>query len=121
MGFKLPIKQIKLELEEDMAGAEVICKASVPISTFLIFQNVEDKVEEAYRSFGDDVLISWDLEDDNGPIPATGDGMLQLPPEIGALIVGGWSTTVSNPQNGSVQTSPNGSTSAEQPTLTAVK
>jgi hypothetical protein len=121
MGFKLPVKEIQLVLADEMADAEIVCKASVPISTFLLFQNVEDRIEAAYRSFGDTVLLRWDLEDENGPIPATGEGMLRLPPEIGAMIVGGWSDTVANPQQGSEAASKNGSTSGEQPTLKAVR
>jgi hypothetical protein len=48
------------------------------------------------RLFGQNVLMDWNLEDDDGqPIPADGDGMLAIPLELTNLIVQHWVEAVS--------------------------
>tara|TARA_R100000655_G_scaffold8431_1_gene22026 strand:- start:3182 stop:3544 length:363 start_codon:yes stop_codon:yes gene_type:complete len=120
MAFVIPKREIVLEFEGDYEAARVICRGSVPISTFLTFQNIDEDIEEGMRRFGDTVLLEWDLEDDDGPIPATGEGMLRLPPDLATAIFSNWSDQSSS-QQGSAPESLNGSTSEEQPTLQAVQ
>ena len=120
MGFVIPVKEIVLEFEGEYEAAHVVCRGSVPISTFLTFQNIEDDLETGFRDFADNVLIRWDLEDEQGEIPANGDGMMRLPPDLATVILSSWSDATANPQNGSEPESLNGSTSAEQPTLQAI-
>ncbi len=120
MGFKIPDREIVIVFEGDYEAAEVVCRSAVSMATYLQFQNIEADLETGFRRFGDDVLIRWDLEDEAGALPADGDGMLRLPPDLATAILSGWSDQVSNPRKGSDQVSLNGSTSAEQPTLKAV-
>ena len=120
MGFVIPVKEIVLEFEGEFEAAHVVCRGSVPISTFLTFQNIEEDLETGFRNFADNVLIRWDLEDEHGEIPATGDGMMRLPPDLATVILSSWSDATANPQNGSEPESLNSSTSAEQPTLQAI-
>ena len=120
MGFKIPDREIVIVCEGDYEAAEVVCRSAVSMATYLEFQNIEADIEIGFRRFGDDVLIRWDLEDEAGELPANGDGMLRLPPDLATAILSGWSDQVSNPQKGSEQASQNGSMSAAQPTLKAV-
>ena len=46
--------------------------------------------------FGGDVLMDWNLEDDAGqPIPANGEGMLEIPLSLAMLVVQHWVEAVS--------------------------
>ena len=120
MAFKIPNREVVLIFEGDYEAAEVVCRSAVSMATFLQFQNIEDDLEAGFRKFGEDVLLRWDLEDDSGALPADGDGMMRLPPDLATAILGSWSDQISNPRQGSEPESLNGSTSAEQPTLKAI-
>ena len=120
MSFVIPSKEVVLQFEGEFEGAEVVCRGSVGIGTFLQFSDIEDNVEEAFRSFAADILVSWNLEDHKGKIPSTPDGMMRVPPALATAILTEWSGAVSGPQNGSEETSKSTSTSEAQQPLTAV-
>jgi len=120
MTFVIPAKEIVLQFEGEYEGAEVVCRGSVGIGTFLQFSDIEENVEEAFRKFAEDILVSWNLEDHKGNIPATPDGMMRVPPGLATAILTEWSGAVSAPQNGSGETLPDTSTLEAQQPLTAV-
>ena len=120
MTFVIPAREIVLQFEGEYEGAEIVCRGSVGIGTFLQFSDIEENVAEAFKRFAEDILVSWNLEDHNGSIPATPDGMMRVPPALATAMLTEWSEAVSNPQNGSEPESLNGATSAEQPTLQAI-
>lgn len=101
MGFKVPKKTFRLVFEdEDYAGAEIVCR-SVKLSELFEITGMSDKPKEMFRRFGDEVVVEWNLEDDDGkPLPADGEGMLAQPVEFSNVLVKAWSeglTTVAAP------------------------
>ncbi|MCJ7804250.1 hypothetical protein MUP35_00745 [Patescibacteria group bacterium] len=81
--FKFKQRTAKLVFEdEEYAGAEVRVQLDFPIGEFMTIQRLQtdpDSVEELCR-FIAGVLIDWNLEDEQGAIPATYEGVLKVPP-----------------------------------------
>jgi len=90
--YTVPRKTCVLVLTGDYEGAEARCHLDVGMRTYLTFQRLTDsqepdKLEEACRRFGDDVLAEWNLED----IPATGEGFLMIQPALAVAMIRAWS------------------------------
>ena len=93
-GFRVPEKTARITFAgTDYDGAEIRVLLSVTFGQFIALRESaqsEDQ-ERMARLFGDDVLMSWNLEDADGqPIPANGDGMLAIPLELTNLVVQHW-------------------------------
>ena len=98
--YNVPRKTCVLVLTGDYEGAEARCRLDVGMGTYLTFQRLTasqepDQLEEACRSFGDDVLSEWNLEDEGQAIPATGDGFLMIPPALATAMIQAWSEAMS--------------------------
>ena len=92
MAYKVEKRFLKLVLD-DCAGAEVMCRMNVSLGEMLALRdlsNSEDGVREAYTAFASDVLVSWDIEDEDGPVPATSEGLMRLPSGIASAIMAAW-------------------------------
>lgn len=50
-----------------------------------------------WRRIGERVLIAWNLDDEDGPIPADAEGMRRIPPALANLIHERWRQAVWNP------------------------
>ena len=90
-GFRLPEKTARITFEgTDYDGAEIQLRLSVSFAQFIALRESaqgEDQ-EGMARLFGQNVLMDWNLEDDDGkPIPADGDGMLAIPMALTNLIL----------------------------------
>ena len=99
MGFEIPRRTARIILEDDYEGAEITCALDVDMGTYFHFQGLiesEDAahLEKAFREFGDRILIEWNLEEDGEPLPATAEGVMQLPPALALAILGKWSEAV---------------------------
>lgn len=120
MGFTIPKKTALLRFEgTDYDGAEVTLRLDVPMSFAFEMQDLgeQEKYQESYGLFCERVLISWNLEDDNGiPIPPNLDGLMQLPAQFPLLILNRWTEAVMEVPSPLGETSRNGSTSAEDMT-----
>jgi hypothetical protein len=122
MAFRLSERTARLRFEEGtvLAGAEVVCRLDIPLGVFLEFQrlagagNDPATFERAIRMFAETVLISWDLEDDDGPVPATFEGMQRLPVQAVTGIITAWMEAVQSPPLASGGQSESGGTSEEQ-------
>ncbi len=115
MGFKVPKRTAVLKFEGDYEGAEVKIRLDAPIGTFLEIQDLvtAGKQLEVFAVFGDELLISWNLEDDKGkPLPATGTGMKALPIAFGNVLIAEWLEAIQNVPAPLAKTSAAGSTSA---------
>jgi len=81
--FKFKQRTARLIFEdEEYAGAEVRVQLDFPIGEFMLIQRLQsdpDSVEQLCQ-FIASVLIDWNLEDAKGPIPATYEGVLRIPP-----------------------------------------
>ncbi len=87
-GYQLPKQIITLDFEgTDWEGAEVKLRRSISLDTYLFYQALDVKkmdgnpelLKEALVKFGDELLDSWNLcDDDDDPIPATGEELIAL-------------------------------------------
>jgi len=122
-GFRLPEKTARITFEgTDYDGAEIRVLLSVTFGKFVALRESaqgEDQ-EKMARLFGQDVLMDWNLEDDDGtPIPADGDGMLAIPIALTNLVVQYWVEAVAGvasplpPASGDINTLAAASTAME--------
>ena len=113
MGFKIPNRKLVIELA-DYEGAEITCLLDVKMKTFFSLQDLasdNDSIESAYTVFGDQILESWNFENQNGEeIPATADGMMEIPPSIAIALMSAWTQEVSSGGMTSSTESQNGAT-----------
>lgn len=99
MGFEIPRRTARIILEDDYDGAEIRCALDVDMGTYFHFQGLMEssdaaQLEQAFREFGDRILIEWNLEEGGEPIPATAEGVMQLPPALVLAILGKWGEAV---------------------------
>jgi hypothetical protein len=98
VAYKIEAKRLKLILD-DYEGAEVVCRLNISLGQMLELQEMgsdSSGIRAAYQRFGDDVLIEWSISDDQGPIPASGDGMLRLTSSLASTIMGAWGEQVAS-------------------------
>ena len=99
-GFQIPDKIAVISFENtDYDGGEVRAKLNVNMAYFTEIQRAvgESDSMKMAELFGDQALISWNLETSDGdPIPADAEGMKQIPVELVNLIIGFWAAEVAN-------------------------
>ena len=99
-GFRVPERTAHIQFEDtDYDGAEVWIRLNVSFARYLELREASEAGDQARmtRMFGDNMLDRWNLEDDDGiPIPADGDGMMQIPLDFATLIITQWVDTVSD-------------------------
>ena len=98
-GFKVPDKTAMVRFEgTDYDGAEILLRLNVSLSHYLKLRELAEVSDQAGMAqlFGDHMLSSWNLEDENGLIEASGKGMMDLPMEFATLIIGQWVDSVAN-------------------------
>jgi len=93
-GFRLPERTARITFAgTDYDGAEIQVRLNVSFAQFIELRESaqgEDQ-ERMARLFGDNVLMAWNLEYQDGePIPADGDGMLTIPLDLTNLVVQHW-------------------------------
>jgi len=99
--FVLQRREANLTFPEDHEyhGLEIRVKLDVNISTFLEFQtvsetNTAEDMKMMFLKFGDEIVQEWNLHDEDGkPVPATGNGFLELPPNICTAMIQSWAET----------------------------
>ncbi len=116
--FRLPKRTALIQFEDgEYAGAEVRCSLDVPMRTLLTFKRMAggevDQVERGYELFGKQMLIDWNLEDDEGqPIPCSTDHFMEQPLAFLNAVTAQWIEAVTGVPKDSNETSANGSTLA---------
>ena len=98
MGFKLERRTAKITFPDnhEYAGLEMECKLDVDLQTFLEIQAMAESATPdgnagVYTKFGEDILVNWNLEDEDGtPVSACGSGFLTLPPNVAGAIITAW-------------------------------
>ena len=99
-GFRIPKRTATLILDGDYQGAEVVVRLDVPVGTFLEIQDLvaQEKQLHVFQVFGDSILDTWNLQDENDQgIPADGNGMQMIPIDLANIIVTEWSGVVTEP------------------------
>jgi hypothetical protein len=108
-GFRLPEKTARITFEgTDYDGAVIQLRLSVTFAQFIeLRESAQGEDQEGMaRLFGQNVLMEWNLDDDDGePIPADGEGMLAIPLELTNLIVQHWVEAVTGVPAPLVETS----------------
>ena len=116
----VPQRELTIDLTGDFEGGQVVCKLDVSIQTFLDLQRMttdEDTIIKSYFKFGEEILISWNFtKSDGSELPATGQGMLDLPPAVAIGILGAWTREASGNPIDSSNELLNGNTLAEEST-----
>ena len=82
---------------EGLEGGEVEVVADASMATFLELKRLvtEEQGELLGRTFGNRILVGWNLVDeDDKPLPPTGDGMDELPASMALSIVTDWFETL---------------------------
>ena len=85
--------------QPEYEGIHIEARLDVDLRTFLDLQqlaggsdNDPDKLRDAFRMFGDEILDTWNLQDEDGTVlTADAEGFLCLPPSLGTAILGAWS------------------------------
>lgn len=106
-GFSLARRDCVLRFDDDheLAGLEITARLDIPLKLFLEFSAAisgEDSdgntFAGAFTLWATDILIEWNLEDDDGkPIEASIEAFFQLPPRVCTEIIQCWSSEVSEP------------------------
>ena len=84
--------------DEQYEGLEIRTKLDVDLKTYLELQALTTSTDpndltRAFKMFGDLVLISWNVQDEDGnAIKASADGFLTIPPAFAINIVTSWSS-----------------------------
>lgn len=90
-GYRLKQRTALLIFEDDYAGAEVKVALDHPLAVFVEAQKLQESQDiEGLCHFVADILISWNLEDKDGPIPATYEGVLRAYPAFVNTLITQW-------------------------------
>ena len=125
MGFKRPTRTIIVEFDEntDWHGAEVTCRRDVSLARLTRFEGLANgkltDLCEVLKDFGDEVLVAWNLEDDNGnPVPANGESLVAWPIDFGNALITAWITAAVGVEAPLVEKSVNGKLSVVEQSVT---
>ena len=91
--------------EPEYSGMHIEARLDVDLRTFLDLQSLAGGAESnpedlrsAFSMFGDDILSSWNLEDEDGTVlPADAEGFLALPPALATKVLGAWTDAATTP------------------------
>ena len=85
--------------DPELEGIRIEARLDVDLRTFLDLQQLAGQSENnpeglraAFTMFGDEILDTWNLQDEDGTVlTADAEGFLSLPPSLGTAILGAWS------------------------------
>lgn len=100
MAYRLDRRVAVLSFEGgQLEGSEIRCRLDVPLKTLFGIQSAAESgdVIGAMSMFAEQVLESWNIEDENGAIvPATAEGLQMLPLSVCSLVLTSWVKAVSS-------------------------
>jgi len=99
-GFRIPIRTGRLVFSGDWQGAEIVVRLDVPVHVFMEIQDLvaSEQQLQVFDVFGNKVIESWNLEDENGrSIEPTGKGMGEIPIQFANLIIEQWVEVATQP------------------------
>jgi len=124
-GYRIPEKTARITFDgTDYDGAEILVRLNVSFRHYVTLREAAEGNDQARMAelFGGEVLMSWNLEDASGaPVPANGDGMLQIPLTLAMLIVQHWVEAVADVPAPLSETSADISTLAAASTVTGIQ
>lgn len=126
MGYRLEAVHANLDFADTpLHGAHVKTRLDVKLDTVLNLQTLTESgkasdIREAFRQFGSEVLIEWDLETEKGvPIPIGEKGMLELDMLSAQYIMQAWMSAIAQVSDPLAQRLRDGSNSPERSTVPA--
>ena len=124
-GYRIPEKTARITFDgTDYDGAEILVRLNVSFRHYVTLREAAEGNDQARMAelFGSEVLMSWNLEDASGaPVPANGDGMLQIPLTLAMLIVQHWVEAVADVPAPLSETSADIGTLAAASTVTGIR
>lgn len=93
MAYRLDRRIAVLEFDEQgLQDTEIRCKVDVPMWILLDIQAslANGEIQRGIDLFAEKVLVSWTIDEEGVAIPATVDGMRELPIGIALRVVGAW-------------------------------
>ena len=93
----------------------VTLKLDAPMSLYFEFQRFTDPDADArgiLEKFARELLIEWNLEDDNGPVPATPEAFIEQPLALASALLQKWTEVAVEVPAPLDEPSPNGAQSA---------
>ena len=99
-GFRIQKRTARLIFAGDYEGAEVVVRLDVPVGVFIGIQDSVANNEQlhVFEIFGEKVLEEWNIENDDGNImPATAEGMQDIPLALANLMIEQWVEVCTQP------------------------
>jgi hypothetical protein len=99
--FQLQRRTALLVFEGDYEGLEIRTRLDVPLGLFLEIQTMVEanQTKEILEKFGNEILISWNLQEEGKDIPSNADGILQMPIILSTLLIEKWTEVVAKPED----------------------
>ena len=99
-------------VDPDYEGMHIEARLDVDLRTFLDLQTLAggadsdpEGLRSAFQMFGDEILESWNLQDEDGTVlPPNAAGFLSLPPTLGTAILGAWTESATTAGEASAST-----------------
>ncbi|HUV73871.1 MAG TPA: hypothetical protein VMW79_06155 [Anaerolineae bacterium] len=91
MGYKLAPRTALLVFEDEYKGAEVRAMLDHPLGMFIEAQKLQESQDiEGLCRFVAGILVDWNIEDEQGPLPATYEGILRAYPALINTLITEW-------------------------------
>ena len=99
--FQLQRRTALLVFDGDYEGLEIRTRLDVPLGLFLEIQTMVEanQSKDILEKFGNEILLSWNLQEEGKDISADAEGVLQLPLELSTLLIEKWTEVVAKPDD----------------------
>ena len=87
--FQLQRRTALLVFDGDYEGLEIRTRLDVPLGLFLEIQTMAEanQSKDVLEKFGNEILLSWNLQEEGNDVPANAEGIMQLPLELSTLLI----------------------------------
>lgn len=96
MTFEVVRRNAQMTFEgTEFEGLELSCQLDVATEVLLEFAELTENDSPSlrgalFRRWGDEILLDWNLTEKGTPVPASGAGVLSLPPVLANAILARW-------------------------------
>jgi hypothetical protein len=99
--FQLQRRTALLVFEGDYEGLEIRTRLDVPLGLFLEIQTMAEanQSRDVLEKFGNEILLSWNLQEEGNDVPSNAEGIMQLPLELSTLLIEKWTEVVAKPED----------------------
>jgi len=99
--FQLQRRTALLVFDGDYEGLEIRTRLDVPLGLFLEIQTMAEanQSKDVLEKFGNEILLSWNLQEEGNDVPANAEGIMQLPLELSTLLIEKWTEVVAKPED----------------------